>query len=162
MPRVFVGIGSNIDRDVMIRAGVAELQGHFGGLQLSSVYESEAVGFAGAPFYNLVAAFDTEESIASVCATLRAIEQRHGRQRGEKRYSPRTLDIDLLLYGDLVTSGDGYRVPRDEISRHAFVLQPLAEIAPDLRNPRTGETFASLWAGFDKSHQRLRAIEFTW
>ena len=162
MPKVFVGIGSNVDRECKVRAGVAELRRQFGELQLSSVYESDAVGFEGEPFYNLVAAFDTEKSIEQVSADLRRIEEQHGRMRGDARYSPRTLDIDLLLYGEVVTRSEAYHVPRDEIPRYAFVLRPLAEMAPGLRHPQTGDTFASLWAAFDKSRQKLHAIDFSW
>lgn len=162
MPRVFVGIGSNIDRDHCVRAAVADLQRQYGDVQLSSVYESEAVGFEGDAFYNLVAAFDTQDSVEQVVATLSSIEQAHGRQRGSQRFSSRTLDLDLLLYGDMVGSGEGYRVPRDEIPRYAFVLWPLAEIAPSQRHPETGETFLAMWEAFDKRKQLLQPIPFKW
>lgn len=162
MPRVFVGVGSNIDRDHSIRDGVADLRQHYGVVQLSSVYESEAVGFEGDAFYNLVAAFDTQDSVEQVVATLSRIEQAHGRVRGSQRFSSRTLDLDLLLYGDLVASGEGYHVPRDEIPRYAFVLWPLAELAPGLRHPETGETFLAMWGAFDKRKQALQPIPFEW
>lgn len=162
MTRVFVGIGSNIDREANVRAGVAELQAHYGDVRFSSVYETAAVGFEGASFYNLVATFITDQTLENLIQTLGQIEECHGRIRGSERFSPRTLDIDLLLYGDLVARGEGYHVPRDEITRYAFVLQPLAEMAPDLRHPQTGETFANMWAAFDKSEQHLEAITFVW
>lgn len=162
MPRVFVGIGSNIDREKSIRAGVADLHDRYGGLQLSSVYESEAVGFEGDAFFNLVAAFDTHDSVDEVFASLANIEETHGRQRGSERFSSRTLDLDLLLYGNLVTSGKGYHVPRDEIPRYAFVLWPLSELEPDMKHPQTGETFLAMWEDFDKRNQTLRPISFQW
>lgn len=162
MTRVFVGIGSNIDREANVRAGVEELQSHYGDVRLSSVYETAAVGFEGEPFYNLVASFETDETLRHLIGILNQIEERHGRIRGGERFSSRTLDIDLLLYGDLVARGEGYHVPRDEISHYAFVLQPLAEMAPQLRHPQAGETFASMWAAFDKSEQDLEAITFAW
>ena len=162
MPRVFVGVGSNINRDESIRAGVADLRGHYGELQLSSVYESEAVGFEGDVFYNLVVAFDTEESIDQVVAVLSRIEEAHGRVRGGERFSSRTLDLDLLLYGDQVTSGEGYHVPRDEIPRYAFVLWPLSELAPEMVHPETGETFSAMWDAFDERNQALVPIPFEW
>jgi len=162
MPRVFVGIGSNIEREASVRAGVAALHAAFGELQLSSVYESEAVGFAGDAFYNLVAAFDTEASIAEVAAILADIERRCGRRRGDDKFAPRTLDLDLLLYGDAVVDDGRQHLPRDEITRYAFVLWPLAEIAPQQRHPECGATFAELWAAFDKSGPALRPIEFAW
>lgn len=162
MPRVFVGIGSNIDRENSVRSGVADLGKHYGGLQLSSVYESEAVGFEGDAFYNLVAAFDTEESIEEVVGNLSRIEEANGRVRGSERFTSRTLDLDLLLYGEQVATGEGYHVPRDEIPRYAFVLWPLSEVAPDMVHPETGDTFSAMWEAFDKRNQALQPIPFKW
>jgi len=162
MPWVYVGIGSNIDRDASVRAGVADLRAHYGELRLSSVYESEAVGFAGDPFYNMVAGFRTDESIDEVLATLNEIEANHGRRRNGPRFVSRTLDLDLLLYGDEIVTTEKYHLPRDEILRYAFVLWPLAEVAPETVHPETGKTFAGLWAGFDKKDQSLRPIAFQW
>ncbi len=162
MPQVFVGIGSNVERDASIRAGVADLRAHYGELRLSSVYESEAVGFVGEAFYNLVAGFDTEEPIDTVADVLAAIEDRNGRRRGSGKFTPRTLDLDLLLYGDEVVTTARFHVPRDEILRYAFVLWPLAEIAPALRHPQTGESFAQLWEKFDKRGPALGPVPFSW
>jgi len=162
MTRVFVGIGSNIERERSVRAGVGDLRQHYGQVQLSSVYESDAVGFDGDAFYNLVAAFDTEETVEQVVATLSAIEDRHGRLRLGERFAPRTLDLDLLLYGDAVIRAEAFHVPRDEIPRYAFVLWPLAELAPDMVHPETGLTFSAMWDQFDKRNQALRPIPFSW
>lgn len=162
MPRVFVGIGSNIDRETSVRAGVGDLGRYYGPLQISSVYESEAVGFEGDVFYNLVVAFDTEESIDEVMANLSQIEEAHGRVRGGERFASRTLDLDLLLYGDRVETGKDFHVPRDEIPRYAFVLWPLAELAPDMIHPETGVTFSAMWKAFDKRNQALKPIPFRW
>jgi len=162
MPRVFVGIGSNIDREAMVRAAVAALRERYGELRLSSVYESEAVGFDGDAFFNLVAAFDTDEAVDAVIAALSDIEQRLGRQRATERFVSRTVDLDLLLYGDQVLTGQGYNIPRDEIPRYAFVLWPLAEIAPDLVHPALGQSYSRLWQEFDKRNQPLRPIPFQW
>ena len=162
MPQVFIGVGSNVERDASIRTGVADLRTHYGELQLSSVYESEAVGFAGDAFYNLVVAFDTQESIDTVADVLAAIEERNGRRRGSGKFTPRTLDLDLLLYGDELISTERFHVPRDEILRYAFVLWPLAEMAPDLVHPQVGESFAQLWEKFDKDGPALGPIPFSW
>ncbi len=162
MPQVFVGIGSNVERDASIRAGVADLRAQYGELRLSSVYESEAVGFVGDAFYNLVAGFETQQSIDAVADTLAAIEDRNGRRRGGEKFTPRTLDLDLLLYGDEIITTARFHVPRDEILRYAFVLWPLAEIAPDLRHPQTGESFAQLWEAFDKRGPALGPVPFSW
>ena len=162
MPRVFVGIGSNIDRERSVRAGVEDLRQQYGDVQLSSVYESDAVGFDGDAFYNLVAAFDTDDSVETVVAKLAGIEDRHGRVRNGERFAARTLDLDLLLYGDAIINAENFHVPRDEIPRYAFVLWPLAEIAPDLIHPEIGESYADMWGKFDKRKQLLRPIPFKW
>lgn len=162
MPRVFVGIGSNIERERSVRAGVAELQKAYGEVQLSSVYESDAVGFDGDAFYNLVAAFDTDDDVEKVVRTLADIEDRHGRVRTGERFAARTLDMDLLLYGDAIIANEHFHVPRDEIPRYAFVLWPLAEMVPEMRHPETGERYDHMWANFDKRNQSLRPIPFEW
>ena len=102
MPRVHIGIGSNVDRENSIRGAVRKLAVHYDPLTLSPVYESKARGFEGDNFYNLVAGFDTAEPIERIKETLARIELRFGRSRRENRFSARTLDLDLLLYDDIV------------------------------------------------------------
>lgn len=160
MSRVYVSIGSNINRERNIRAGVADLRAHFGELTLSSVYESASVGFDGDNFYNLVASFETDEVVSKVTQILHEIENAHGRTREGPRFSSRTLDIDMLLYDDLVMHNGKLELPRDEITRNAFVLWPLAEIAPDLKHPVLKKTYANLWAVFDKDKQPLWPVGF--
>ncbi|MCW8828822.1 MAG: 2-amino-4-hydroxy-6-hydroxymethyldihydropteridine diphosphokinase [Gammaproteobacteria bacterium] len=160
MAKVYVSIGSNIDRDANIRGGVADLQKWFGELALSRVYESEAVGFDGDNFFNLVAAFDTDEDVLTVAKILREIENDHGRTREGPRFSSRTLDIDLLLFDDLVMQQGKLELPREEITKNAFVLWPLAEIAPQLKHPVLHKNYAELWAAFDKNKQPLWPVEF--
>jgi 2-amino-4-hydroxy-6-hydroxymethyldihydropteridine diphosphokinase len=162
MPRVWVSIGSNIDRDRSIRGAVRLLRERFGALVLSSVYESEAVGFEGHPFLNLVAGFETNEGVAAVATALRAIEDAFGRERGSDKFSPRTLDIDLLTYGDRVGTIDGYEVPRDEILRYAFVLGPLAEVAGGEMHPVVKERYGSLWGRFEQGPDPLSRVAFDW
>ena len=155
MPRVFVSIGSNIDRELHIRAALRSLRDRFGQLIVSRVFESEAVGFSGDNFLNLVVGFDTEDSVWDVVAGLRDIETAHARDRRLPRFSPRTLDLDLLLYGDLVMEERGIKLPREEITRYAFVLGPLAEIAGEMRSPRCGRRFVDLWREFDQTSQAM-------
>ena len=122
MARVYLSIGSNIEREKNIRGGVADLKKAFGEVALSHVYESESVGFDGDNFFNLVAAVDTELPAEQVSKIIHAIEAEHGRTREGPRFSSRTLDIDLLTYDALVTDDNGLQLPRDDITKNAFAL----------------------------------------
>ena len=159
MPRIYIGIGSNIDRDHNIRGALKELGALFGELTCSDVYESDAVGFDGDAFYNLVAAFESDKDVAELEAEFDRIEKKYGRTASSRRFAPRTLDIDLLLYGDLIDKSDKHDIPRKEISEYAFVLLPLSEIAGDARHPVTGERFAAMWERFPKD-QKLSRIDW--
>ena len=144
MARVYVSIGSNIDRDENIRGGVTELKKYFGELELSRVYESESVGFDGDNFFNLVAAFDTDEDVLTVAKILHNIENDHGRTREGPRFSSRTLDIDMLLYDDAVMKQGKLELPRDEITKNAFVRvhefykSPLVDTWGDWKDSKGG------------------------
>ena len=159
MVQVYVGVGSNVEPERHIRSGLAALRQRFGPLTLSTIYASAAVGFAGDDFLNLVAGFETEWTVQAVLAGLREIEAAHQQHGGGPKLAPRALDLDLLLYGDGVLNENGLRIPRAEITRHAFVLAPLAEIAGERRHPLSGITFAQLWARFDRSRASLRPVE---
>ena len=159
MARVFVSIGSNIDREQNIDVALQEMTAAWGELQLSSVYESDAVGFDSAPFYNLVAGFNSDESPRVIQNRLHAIEDSNGRLRTTE-LSARTLDLDLLLYDDLVMSDGKLVLPRTDIDRYAFVLAPLAEIAGNEHHPVSGVSYAELWAAFDASQQQLTRIDW--
>lgn len=162
MPKIYISIGSNQDAERQIRFGVEQLAYYFTHLRLSSVYESEAVGFDGDNFLNLVASAETQLTISQVDQAFKAIEREAGRVRGEAKYSNRTLDIDLLLYDDLVCDKP-IRLPRGEVLHHAFVLLPLAEIAPDLKHPVEQKSYQDLWSAFNKKEeQKLWSIDFEW
>lgn len=162
MARVYVSIGSNIDRAVHIRAGVAGLRARYREVVLSTVYETKAVGFDGDDFYNLVAGFDTERDVRQVAAELREIERDAGRGRGTERFAARTIDLDLLLYDDLVMDEGGIKLPRNEILTYGFVLGPLAEIARDRTHPVLGVSFDELWHAFDRAGETLVPLAFPW
>ena len=160
MSTIYISLGSNIERARNTRAGIAALREQYGELRLSAVYESEAVGFQGSSFYNMVIAAETDQSVHQVALTLRAIEDVNGRDRSGPKFSSRTLDLDLLLYDDLQLDENGLQIPRDEILERAFVLWPLAEIAPDLHHPVVDKSYARLWQDFDKSKEKLVPITF--
>jgi 2-amino-4-hydroxy-6-hydroxymethyldihydropteridine diphosphokinase len=162
MARVFLGVGSNIERERYITAGLDALHGLFNEMALSSVYDSAAIGFAGQPFLNLVTAVNTDWPLAELAAKLRHIEVEHGRPANPTRYSARHLDIDILTYDDAVGTFGGVQLPRDEILQNAFVLCPLAELAPDTLHPVLLRSYGSLWHAFDQSSQPLRRVAFTW
>lgn len=160
MAQVYVSLGSNIEPLSHIQAGLTEMQPHFGTFTLSSVYESEAIGFEGANFYNLVAKLQTDMEIHAIARILRQIEANNGRKRTANRFSARTLDLDIILYDDLIFKDNEVEVPRTEILKYAFVLLPLAEIAPDTKHPITHQTYAEIWQQFDKKEQHLWKIDF--
>jgi len=160
MATIYISLGSNINREENTRAGVAALKRAFGNLTLSSVYESEAVGFDGDAFYNMVIACEVDRSVQGSNQILRDIEDANGRDRSGPKFSSRTLDLDLLLYDDLILDEHGLVLPRGEILKNAFVLWPLAEIAPDLVHPVVEQSYAALWLGFDKTKENLQPIEF--
>lgn len=156
--RIYVSAGSNIQPASNLRAGLLELARHFGALSVSSVYRTAAVGFDGDDFLNLVVSFETGCSPVEVVAILDGIEAAAGRERHEARFAPRTLDLDLLTYDDLVVDGPEIKLPRADILRYAFVLGPLAEMAPDLVHPVEGLTMRELWAGFDAADQPIERL----
>jgi 2-amino-4-hydroxy-6-hydroxymethyldihydropteridine diphosphokinase len=157
--QVYVSIGSNVNRRRNIALALDMLAREFGPLEQSSVYESAAVGFDSDPFYNLVVGFPADESPREIQARLHAIEENCGRVRTQT-LSARTMDLDLLLYGDLVTEEKGLSLPRSDITRYAFVLGPLAEIAGARRHPVSGESYADMWAAFADPEQVLTRVDW--
>ena len=157
--RVFVGAGSNIQPREHLRAAMAALEGRFGSLSTSSVYSTGAVGFDGEDFLNLVISFETDLPVNEVVEQLDTVEAQAGRRRAANRFSSRTLDLDLLMYGEQVADRDGLQLPRDDILEYAFVLGPLAELAPDLRHPTAEATMRELWDRFDRLDQPITRLE---
>lgn len=162
MISVYLSLGSNLDRHKHILAGLDALENLCGDLVISSVYESKSVGFNGSNFFNLVVGVHTELGLADLSEALKRIEDDNGRVRSGPKFSPRTLDIDILTYGNFVGRDAGIELPRAEISKNAFVLLPLAQIAAEVVHPELQKTYANLWAAYDKSSQALWAIEFEW
>lgn len=151
MARVYISIGSNIEPLHYIRSSIRTLREYYDKLILSSVYETEAVGFEGDNFYNLVVGFDTEIEMDKIITTLKQIENDNNRQRTSERFSARTLDLDLLLYDNVIF--------KDEILKYAFVIIPLAEIAPRSVHPITKQSYRYLAQAFDTTEQAIWIVD---
>ena len=154
-------MGRNINREHNVVQGLNALATEFGQLTLSSLFESESIGFDGAPFYNMVIALVTDKSNEQVVQSLRNIEFANGRTLDAKKFSPRTLDLDLLLFDDLILSTPA-QIPRDEITKNAFVLWPLAEVAAAVEHPIEKLNYQQLWQNYNKSSQQLRKVPLNW
>ena len=154
MSRAYLSLGSNVDAVTHLRAAVRALRERFGDVVLSPVYRTRAVGFDGPDFHNAAAIIESDLDPHALNTWLHALEDAHGRDRSGPRYGDRTLDIDIVLFDGLTLEGAGnLRIPRPEL-KHAFVLRPLAEIAPDVDVPGTGRTLAQLW----KAHSEYGAV----
>lgn len=158
MARACLSLGSNVAPEANLRSAIAALRARFGDVVVSRVYRTTAVGFDGDDFLNAAAVVDTDLDPVELDAWLHALEDAHGRDRRAPRFGDRTLDLDLVLYDDLVLAGPGnLRIPRDDL-RHAFVLRPLAEIAPGVVEPRSGRTLAQLWATSPERDVPMQAV----
>ena len=162
MALVYLSLGSNIQRYKHIAAALDALAENFGDLQISSVYESESVGFEGDSFLNLVVGIHSSLGVGEISAILKTIEDQNGRDRSGPRFGPRSLDIDILTVDDLRGEIDGIELPRDEVLKNAFVLLPLAEIAPQQQHPVTGQSYSQHWQAFAREKQKLWPVEFNW
>ena len=158
---VYLSAGSNIAPEHHLRMACQAVEAIYGELTLSSVYCNPTVGFKGNDFLNMVIGFSTHETPEQIVANFEQLHQRAGRRRQANPFCSRTLDLDLLLYDDVVMNEPGVQIPRDEILHRAFVLWPLAEIAPELKHPQQNESYAELWQAFDKSREILKPVLFT-
>lgn len=161
MTRVYVGVGSNIERERNVRAALDRFEQLFAPLIVSPVYESEAMGFAGAAFFNLVVGFDTHLSLQEVRLQLRAIERENGNAGELPKFSARSLDLDLLTYGGFCGVAYGAKLPRADITEYAYTLWPLADIAAEELHPQLRISYGALKQQFAKT-QRLWPVSFHW
>jgi 2-amino-4-hydroxy-6-hydroxymethyldihydropteridine diphosphokinase len=161
MTRVYLGLGSNVDTQKNLKLGISELRRRFGELQISSTYQNAAIGFKGADFLNLVVGLDSDMPPAEMHTEIEAIHDLAGRARGAVKFSSRPLDIDLLLYGEQVISEPPVHIPRSDVLEYGFVLRPLAELAPELVHPQTGQTLSSHWQQFDVGRHPLQLVEIS-
>lgn len=159
MPRIYISVGSNNDREKNIHAAINALTEHYGEIICSPVYETEAYGFTGEPFFNLVVALNTDETPQTVIHVLKNIEDENGRQRSSEKFSDRTLDLDLLTWSDIVD--ERLKIPREDIMLYAFVLLPLADIAANDKHPESGLTYAQLWQQFKQQQKtEINKVDF--
>ncbi len=159
MARVYLGLGSNIEPAHNLRLAIAELRRRFGRLELSPVYSGPAIGFDGDDFLNMVVALRTGLEPGAILEEIEDIHRSARRGRSGRGLRPRTIDIDLLLYDDLVIDEPDWCLPRSDVLEYAFVLRPLAELAPELVHPETGRTMREHWQEFDAASQPLTRVD---
>ena len=159
--RVYLSLGSNQQPRRHLTAALTALEKQFGVLAISPAYGCPAVGFDGADFVNLAVGLDTRLSAPALNDWLHALEDANGRRRDVPRFSSRTLDIDIVLFGDQVIDGLGHlQIPRDDL-KHAFVLKPIADIAPDLRHPVNGRRMGALWRELAAKGNPLTVVDLS-
>ena len=158
MSIAWLGLGSNVNAENHIRAGINELKENFKNVSLSPAYSSTAVGFEGADFINLVARIETGMQPTELRSYLRDLEDRYGRIRNVPKFSDRSLDIDILLYDDLVLFSPILEIPRPEILKFSHVLKPLADLEPGLVHPGELRTMADIWESSGMNDDSLRLL----
>jgi 2-amino-4-hydroxy-6-hydroxymethyldihydropteridine diphosphokinase len=156
----FVALGSNIDPEQHLSRAARGLKQRFPDVRFSACYRNRPFGFEGADFVNAVAAFTATGPVTELLARLRTIETESGRGAADPKWGPRAIDLDLLLYGELVGSGAGYTLPRPDLTRRVYMLGPLAELAPERRLPPDGPTFAQLWSRYPRAEHPLERLAF--
>ncbi|WP_375751422.1 2-amino-4-hydroxy-6-hydroxymethyldihydropteridine diphosphokinase [Vibrio sp. HN007] len=148
MTTAYIGVGTNIERKKHVKAAIQELSKIDKSLIVSPIYECKAVGFNGPVFYNLVIRLNTAFTLTEFSHCLRNIEFSWGRKENAQKYQDRTLDLDILLFGEQVSKANP-EIPRNDIYKYPFVIQPLYDLAPDLVVPGSGERVREIWAGMD-------------
>jgi 2-amino-4-hydroxy-6-hydroxymethyldihydropteridine diphosphokinase len=158
MPEVYVAAGSNVEPEQNLARALDELEQEFGAVAVSPAYRNPPVGFEGADFINLVVGFHTADSAAVVKQKLERIETLCGRPRNAPKWAPRAMDLDILMYDQVVSDQPGLLLPRPDLLRRAFMLKPLADLAPSLRHPTEHRTIGELWAAFPRDGAQLVAV----
>ncbi len=158
MPDVYVSAGSNVQPEANLRSALSALKRRVGDMRLSHAYQNKPAGFAGPDFINLVIGFETELTLTEVLSVLQAVEGLCGRPRRSPKFEPRTMDLDLLLYGDMVCNTHAITLPRPDLATRAYMLRPLAELAPDRVHPTLKKTMSELWAEFDQASHPMTEV----
>jgi 2-amino-4-hydroxy-6-hydroxymethyldihydropteridine diphosphokinase len=149
MTDVYVAAGSNVEPERYLSIALRALAAAYGPMTLSPAYRNKAVGFSGEDFINLVVGFRTEDEVAAVRERLQKVEAACDRPPGAPKWAPRTMDLDILLFGDLVSNQPGLIIPRPDLLKRPYMLKPMADIAPDVRHPVLGTTMRDLWQAFE-------------
>ncbi|MEO7807447.1 MAG: 2-amino-4-hydroxy-6-hydroxymethyldihydropteridine diphosphokinase [Steroidobacteraceae bacterium] len=158
MPHVYVAGGSNIAAEENILRAAAELRTAFPGARFSACYANAAVGFSGDEFINFVVELPTPRSLADVIHELRRIETLCGRPRNAPRWAPRSMDLDVLLYDDLVLTNADVKLPRPDLLTRPYMLGPMAQIAPQVLHPTVKRSIGELWEDFDRASHPMRRL----
>jgi 2-amino-4-hydroxy-6-hydroxymethyldihydropteridine diphosphokinase len=156
--RVFVAAGSNVEPESHLARAAADIAHSWPDAEFSRAYRNAAVGFDGPEFINLVVGFSTAQPLDAVIARLRAIETQCGRPRYAPKWASRTMDLDVLLFGDRVEKTSEYTLPRPDLLKRPYMLGPLAEIAPDVVHPTAGRTIGDLWREFDRDGHAMEPV----
>ncbi|EGR0068811.1 2-amino-4-hydroxy-6-hydroxymethyldihydropteridine diphosphokinase [Vibrio vulnificus] len=159
MNTVYIGVGSNIEREKHARAAWQELTLLGEALQASPIYECAAVGFDSHTFFNFVIRLNTSMTLEELASQLRQIELRWGREENAAKYQDRTLDLDIVLFGECISSQKP-ELPRSDIFKYPFVIQPLYDLQPDLVIPGDGRTVEEIWQTA-RDLDTLRAVDFS-
>ncbi len=159
--RVFVGAGSNVEPERHLAHACAQIAHSWRDAQFSRSYRNVAVGFDGPEFINLVVGFSTGQPLAAVIARLHAIETQCGRPRYAPKWASRTMDLDVLMFGDLVEKTPDYTLPRPDLLKRPYMLGPMAEIAPEVVHPTEQRTIGELWEKFDRAGHQMVPVEIT-
>lgn len=152
---VYVAAGSNIEPEKYLARALRALAAAYGPLTLSPAYRNRAVGFDGADFINLVVGFRTEDEVTDVRQQLQRVEAACDRPPDAPKWAPRTMDLDILLFGDLVSNEPGLKIPRPDLIKRPYMLKPMADIAPDVRHPTLGKTMRELWESFEDAEHAM-------
>ncbi len=154
MPDVFVAAGSNVQPESALRTALDALERIYGPLRISPAYRNKAVGFEGDDFINLVVGFTTNDPLTEVRRNLQQVEALCGRPPNAPKWAPRTMDLDILLYGDTVSTEPGLLLPRPDLIKRPYMLKPMADVAPDVMHPTLHRTMQQLWDAFEqKAHE---------
>ncbi len=159
MTAVYVAAGSNVEPEKYLSLALRLLAAAYPPLTSSPAYRNKAVGFEGADFINLVVGFNTGQSVTAVRRQLQAIEAACDRPPDAPKWAPRSMDLDILLFGDLVSNEPGLVIPRPDLVKRPYMLKPMADIAPDVIHPTAGKTMRELWIGFSGGEHSMVEVQ---